>query len=458
MSIKTENFIVVDQYLKVNKENKLNNGEIFTPYSLIESILSIIPDYLYYDKSLRWLDPGAGTGYFSIFLYYKLFACLIDVIPNDKERSDHIINNMLFMIEINAEHCEHLKAIFGEKANILNLDFLNVKIGYEQWKFDIIIGNPPFNCKGIKKVPTNTKLKKKLDGQTIWGDFVKISVGLLKNNGFLCFITPSIWMKPDKSRLYHYITQFKIHKLHALNNTKTNQLFKGEAQTPCVFYLLEKTQTDNQIDIYDYDKDNYFTYSLKPEIPIPVFGVSIINKFHKYVTNNNRLQIYKTNLPSKLCKLSDTKKENYYSNIHTCRLKDNVPELIIKYSSKPCCFNNKIKLVMAHGMYGFPYIDYKGEYGISNRDKYVILREDINELRRLQAFFSTKTALYLFEATRYRMKYLEKYIFELLPDITKLDNFPEIINDETIAEYFELTEVDRENIADLHKKNYTFFN
>ena len=99
----------------------------------------------------------------------------------------------------------------------------------------------------------------------------------------------------------------------------------------------------------------------------------------------------------------------------------------------------------------------KGEYGISNRDKYVILREDEEELKRLQRFFSTKTALYLFEATRYRMKYLEKYIFQLIPDITKLAGFPEKINDNTIAEYFGFSEEERSAIDNLHAKKYKFF-
>jgi tRNA1(Val) A37 N6-methylase TrmN6 len=455
--IKSVDFMKSEQLLNVNKKNKLLYGEIFTPYSLIKSMMLLIPEYVFYDKKMRWLDPGSGTGYFSIFLYYKLYSTLKDIIPNDKERSEHIITNMLFMIEINPEHCEHLKNIFGENANIFNQDFLGVKLGQEQWKFDIIIGNPPFNSKGMKKVPTNTKLKKKHDGSTIWGDFLKNSMDLLKTNGLLCFITPSIWMKPDKSRIYHYINQYKLHKLHALTNTQSNQIFKGEAQTPCAFYLIEKTDSDKKMDIYDYDREQYFTYSLKPEIPIPVFGVSIINKFVSKVTNDNKLNVYKSNLPSKHCELYNEYKKDCYINIHTCKLNGLEPELVIKYSTKECSFNNKRKLVMAHGMYGFPYIDFDGKYGISNRDKYVILREDKNDLIKLAKFFSTKTALYLFEATRYRMKYLEKYIFELIPDITKLADFPIDINDESIAIYFGLDEDDRNNIQSLHSKNYKFF-
>ena len=62
-------------------------------------------------------------------------------------------------------------------------------------------------------------------------------------------------------------------------------------------------------------------------------------------------------------------------------------------------------------MYGFPYFDRTGEYGISNRDNYVIINSDYtdDDFIKLRDFLSTKTALYLFETTRYRMKYLEKY-------------------------------------------------
>ena len=34
------------------------------------------------------------------------------------------------------------------------------------------------------------------------------------------------------------------------------------------------------------------------------------------------------------------------------------------------------------------------------------------------------------------MRYLEKYVFELIPDIRKLQDFPKDIIDETISLYF----------------------
>ena len=56
------------------------------------------------------------------------------------------------------------------------------------------------------------------------------------------------------------------------------------------------------------------------------------------------------------------------------------------------------------------------------------------------------------------MKYLERYAFQLIPDITRLIDFPTEINDDTIADYFEFDKNDRHAIQVLHKKNYEFFN
>ena len=162
-------------------------------------------------------------------------------------------------------------------------------------------------------------------------------------------------------------------------------------------------------------------------------------------------------MPPKDCIFSDSQKEGYFSNIRTCRLNGLKPELIINYSNKKLKYIEIPKLVLTHKMYGFPYLDISGDYGISNRDNYIIIKNSINDLVKLQKFLSTKTALYLFETTRYRMKYLEKYAFDLIPDITLLDNFPEIITDKTIAEYFKFDDYDKKAINNLHHKNYKFF-
>jgi hypothetical protein len=147
-------------------------------------------------------------------------------------------------------------------------------------------------------------------------------------------------------------------------------------------------------------------------------------------------------------------KEHTFKNISTCVLNGLQPELVINYSNKPCHYSGKKKLVLAHKMYGFPFYDQKGEYGISNRDNYVLLGYSDKEFEQLKQFLSTKLALLIFETTRYRMKYLERYAFEYIPDITKLNDFPEIITNETVSNYFKLDKMERNEVAHITNKEY----
>ena len=443
------------QNLIADKEKKDSFGEIFTPFSLIKKIFDLVPEEVFSDKNKKWLDPGCGTGYFSIFLFCKLNEGLKTIILNDEERKTHIIKNMLYMVELQQDNINHLQKIFGQGANIIYGDYREIE--FNLLTFDFIIGNPPYNFQGRKKVPTNGKKKKREDGQTIWIDFIKKSISLLKSKGGLLMIVPSIWMKPDKAKTYDYLTSFKINKLKCLSNSETNKIFSGQAQTPTCYFYLTKEKGDNTIDLYDKDREKYINYSFNIGSPIPVFGISIINKLQPFIKKTGSLQVIKTNLPPKDTLLREFKDDQYkYKNIHTTILNNLDPQLVIKYSKNKLAYSGVQKLIMSHKMYGFPYLDIEGNYGISNRDNYIIINKSIIDLQKISNFLSTKTALYLFEATRYRMKYLEKYIFQLIPDITKINDFPEIINDDSIAEYFNFDDIDRENIKNLHKKQYSF--
>ena len=443
------------QNLISDKVKKDNYGEIFTPFSLIKNIFDLIPESCFSNKNKKWLDPGCGTGYFSIFLFYKLNKGLQKAISNDEERKHHIIKNMLYMVELQQNNINHLQKIFGQEANIICGDYR--EINFNLLNFDFIIGNPPYNFQGLKKVPTNEIKKKKEDGKTIWVDFIKKSISLLKHKGILLIIVPSIWMKPDKAKIYDYLTSFKINKLRCLSNSETNKIFSGQAQTPTCYFCLTKEKGDNNIDLYDKDREKYINYKFDIGSPIPVFGVSIINNLQPLIKKNGYLQVIKTNLPPKDTLLLNNSDNVYkYKNIHTAILNNLNPKLVIKYSKKKLAYSGIPKLVLAHKMYGFPFLDVEGNYGISNRDNYVIVDKSMENLKKIRDFLSTKTALYLFEATRYRMKYLEKYIFQLIPDITKIEDFPKVINDDSIAEYFNFDDIDRENIKNLHKKIYCF--
>jgi len=454
-TIKNLNLETFKQNFDITKEIRYKYGEINTPFSLIHNMLGLIDESEFTNPHKKWLDIGTGSGYFSIILFKKLFKGLVDVIPDEDQRTNHIIRNMIYMSEIRKENCDELERIFGKECNLFKGDFLSTDVPGD---FDFVIGNPPYNNNGLKKVPTNSTINKKEDGETVWIPFIKKSVDLLRDEmGQMVVVIPSIWLKTDKARMFEFMINYKIENLNCMTNTETNKVFNKYAQTPTCYFKLTKTKNPGYVSIFDKDYDDLIEWSMR-EIPIiPVFGSRVLQKVTKHLNKNNKLKVYKTNLLHSNTIVSDTKtKDCPFANISTCKLNGLDPELVINYTNVAESFSfNKPKLVMAHKMYGFPYIDQEG-FGISNRDNYVIIDRPILELEKLRDFFSTKTALYLFETTRYRMKYLEKYIFELIPDITKLPDFPEIINDDTIAEYFEFDKKDIDNINKLHTKNYSF--
>ena len=459
-----------DNSIILNKEDINNYGIIYTPNNLVNNILDLIPNKYFKDPNLKWLDIGAGYGAFSINLYNRLFNELTYILPNKETRKNHIIKNMLFMVEIYPKHIEDLKKEFSNEANIINKDFLTLN-NTSNTRFDFIIGNPPYNINGKLKTPTNTKLEKSDIGKQIYVDFIYKSFELLKPNGFINIIIPSLWLKPDKANLYNFLTTKKIHKLVCLSTTQTQKAFNYKAQTPTCYFLIENNNNqkeiydESHINIYDELNNDFINYNLKHNFPIPINGINIINKLLKYVDEVDSLKVYKSSTISKNSKIEDNYGENHqYINVKTTFLSNNRPNLVINYSNIKQQFANEPKLILAHKMYGFPYYDISGMYGISSRDNYIILEKDYNmrDLLIIQAFLSTKTGIFLFSTTNYRMRYLERYAFEFIPNINKIPNFPDILNksriskDELIYDFFSFSQNEREKI-EKYIKNYNFF-
>ena len=439
-------------------DSEINDyGIIYTPISFVEEILNIIPDEIF-KNSLNCLDIGSGTGNFSKVLFKKLLNN-IDV-KREKKESDELFNirksikslKSITMIDIIDKHIEILRENFGKEANIIKCNFINDDDNFflsnKNNKFDLIIGNPPYNINGKIKTPTNSNINKKNDGITIYPKFIEKAIEILKDDGLLCFIIPIIWLKPDKYKLYNLLTNYKILKLHILNNFESNKLFNYNCQTPTCYFLLQKTKNieDNYkiLNIFDKFERKYVEYKLYKDYPIPIHGISIINKFIEKSRKYGNLKIIKTNLSPKNVMISDIKSEIYcFENIKSCnkkrekknqKLNNDISntfindmsnsfhtnyELVINYSNKELIYYNIPKLIMAHKVYGIPYLDSSGNYGISTRDNYIIKDYKINELEFLKYFFESKTIMFIFSTTRYRMQYLEKYCFEFIPDILK---------------------------------------
>ena len=250
--------------------------------------------------------------------------------------------------------------------------------------------------------------------------------------------------------------EFDIQKIFTLNTLETKKEFHGEAQVPTCYFLLKNTKNTKKTKIYDQINKKYIRF-VPNNTSLPLNTVSIIKKLQKYVKKYGCLKVEKTNIrPERVKKLTlsnDNTNNCIYPNIYTCKLTKIKPYLDIKYSNIKLPYYGEKKIVLAHKMYGFPYYDKDGIYGICGRDNFVILNKSDYEFVRLKQFLSSKLFLSLTETTRYRMTYLEKVLFDFIPDITKIKNFPDIITNESINKYFGLDKLEID-ILNSHKKIY----
>ena len=190
---------IINECLKPKISEKKEFGEVFTPMDFInDKMLKDIEtywmekhnEYIYTNKNITWYDPAAGMGNYPIAIYYKLMKGLEEIIPDEKERKKHILEKQLYMGELNKKNCFVVTQIFNIK-NEYNLNLyqgstldinLNEVFGID--KFDIIIGNPPYN-ENLTSV----------GAKPLYNKFIEYYIDKCK---LLSFIVPSRWFAGGK--------------------------------------------------------------------------------------------------------------------------------------------------------------------------------------------------------------------------------------------------------------------
>jgi len=119
----------INKLIKYNKEKADIYGEVYTEFYLVEEHVSNIDELLFIITGSTFLDPCAGFGNYSIILIEKLMEGLKSWEPDEEERYQHIIENQIYMVEIQKESCEVIKKLFNPegkyKLNLYNMSFFD---------------------------------------------------------------------------------------------------------------------------------------------------------------------------------------------------------------------------------------------------------------------------------------------------------------------------------------------
>jgi hypothetical protein len=352
----------IEKYLPVREEKKNKNGEVFTPIRLIEEMLQEIPANAWTNPNLKWLDPANGIGNFPMVVYNKLLEQLPktykDLYSTEQGKKKHIIEKMLYMVELDVANVKISRRIFGKRANISCGSFLE-----DKWikdfngidKFDIIMGNPPFQKE------QEGKREGGYGGRTLWDKFIIKSFELLIANGFLGFITPSGWRKPE-SELYNLMTkENQLIYLHIYSKKNGQKLFDVSQRVD--LYIIQKhtptrdteiiDELDNKIELDvskwkflpNYEFDNIKRILTNSDHGIDVIYSSSIYETRKpYVKQTKSVEKYKypvvhsINQTGLVCWYTDDKTKGHFG----------VPKVLLNFNEQQ-----------------YPVNDYDGKYGMS---------------------------------------------------------------------------------------------
>jgi len=185
------------EYVGVSATDTKTMGEVMTPTNLVMDMLDTLPKEVWSNPELKWLDPCNGVGIFPAVIIDRLMEGLMSFEPNEELRYKHIMEEMIFVSELQAKNMFlYLYAFDPEDKfalNVYNGSYLEFGFDIhmdmlEVEKFDIIVMNPPYQelKEGFKK------------SNPLWDKFVLKSIDNLVDGGYLVAVHPDGWRNIGK--------------------------------------------------------------------------------------------------------------------------------------------------------------------------------------------------------------------------------------------------------------------
>lgn len=390
-----ESKVYIDPYPKTMKMLGLerinidcgNNTSIVTPANIAKDMVALLPDEVFIPES-KFLDICCKSGIFLTSIREKLMnsKAMIEAIPDDKERYKYITDNQLYGIAPNGQ-CQmySVRAVYGtlkaDNPHILCFGAFDqyrtaclnnnhkmlideMKKEFNTMKFDVVIGNPPYN-------------------KDIYLDFVTLGHTLASK--YDCWITPAKWQAKGGQKNEDFRKNIVPYMKEIVYYPDCSDIFSVMEYSGIAYYICEKKEQDEKL---------VRNISLKNE----AINSEAKRKINFYCTLRNDIQniITKRILPTN----SKPYTFNVYTNLkYGCVSPNNfnpergVPNTyqvygMISYTTHNMTVAQKVRIIETKN----------ADIELKNADRIIFTSDNIMECKSFKSYMDTKFIRYLLSA------------------------------------------------------------
>ena len=322
--------------------SSLSNDEVFTSPKLANQMLDLLPPEIWSNPKATFLDPVSKSGVFLREIVKRLDKGLKNQIPDKQTRINHILKNQVFGIAITGltallsrrsvycgkiansplsiceefdndmgniifgavhhhfkdgkcSECGASQGVFGNHQGLENHAYAFIHSDRDDvfgelltMKFDVIIGNPPYQLNdgggiGSSAIP-------------LYHKFIEQAKKL--NPQFLIMITPSRWFTGGKGLdafRDSMLNDRRIKEIHDFPNSKDcfdNVEIKGG-----VNYFLWEKRHDGDCEVFTYD-DGHCVSQLKR--PLKEKGIDVFVRYNQAISILRKVKGFSENSFSEL--------------------------------------------------------------------------------------------------------------------------------------------------------------
>lgn len=258
----------------------LSSEEVFTPPKVANDILNLLPEEIWKNPNIKFLDPCTKSGVFLREIAKRLNIGLKEEIPDLQERINHIMKEQLYGISLSeltalmsrrTLYCSKnandkysiAEGIFKNNDgnihhNNKNIDDNDIKKNIEEifkgMKFDVIIGNPPYQQQdgGAQK-----------SAKPLYHKFIETAKKL--NPTYITMIIPARWYNGGKGLDNFREEMLNDEKLSIIHDfPETSDCFSNLNIRGGVCYFLWDKNHAGDCTVYNHKNGEIIDKSTRP--------------------------------------------------------------------------------------------------------------------------------------------------------------------------------------------------